>query len=104
LWVIQPRNVKIQFFFKIYCGLYNPQCITDCTTRNVLRVVQHKKFFTLRVVEPAMCFKIFTLWVVDERHFGLFIMSKMEILKNYRDAGSRHGGAGRITLIFSIIH
>jgi len=30
-------------------------------------------------------------------HFGLFIMSKMGILKNYGGAGSRHGGAGRIT-------
>jgi len=30
-------------------------------------------------------------------HFGLFIMSKMEILKNYGGSGSCHGGAGRIT-------
>jgi len=29
-------------------------------------------------------------------------MSKMEILKNYRGAGSRHGGAGRITLNLSV--
>ena len=51
----------------------------------------------MRVVEPAMCFKIFTPWVVDEGYFDLFIMSKMEILKNYGGAGNRHGGTGRIT-------
>ena len=75
-----------QFIFEIFlnCGLYNPQCVS--------------KFFTLQVVEPAMCFKIFTPWVIDEGHFGLFIMSKIGILKNYGGAGSRHGGAGRITL------
>jgi len=73
------RNVKffethcglynLQFIFEIIlnCGLYNPQCVS--------------KFFTLRVVEPVMCFKIFTLWIVDKRHFDLFIISKMEILE-----------------------
>jgi len=44
-----------------------------------------------------MCFKIFILWIVDEGYFSLFIISKMRILKNYGGAGSRHGGAGRIT-------
>jgi len=52
----------------------------------------------MRVIEPPMYFKIFTPRIVDEGHFGLFIMSKMGILKNYGGAGSRHGGAGRITL------
>jgi len=52
----------------------------------------------LWVPQPTMCFKIFTLWVIDEGHFGLFIMSKMGILKNYGGIGSSHRGAGRITL------
>jgi len=29
---------------------------------------------------------------IDEEHFGLFIIFKMEILKNYESAGSRHEG------------
>jgi len=29
-------------------------------------------------------------------------MSKMEIFEKYGSAGSRHGGAGRITLIFGV--
>jgi len=31
-------------------------------------------------------------------------MSKMGILKNYGGAGSRHGGAGRITLGLDLSH
>jgi len=66
----------------MYCGLYNSQYknfkkrITGSTTRNV------KNFYTMDC---------------RQRHFGLFIMSKMGILKNYGDAGSRQGGARRIT-------
>jgi len=61
-----------------------------------MRVVEPSQ--CMRVIEPPMYFKIFTPRIVDEGHFGLFIMSKMGILKNYGGAGSRHGGAGRITL------
>jgi len=84
------RLYNPQFFFEIVlnCGLYNPQCVS--------------KIFTLRVVKPVMCFKIFTLWVVDKGYFGFFIMFKMKILKNYGVAGTRHGGAGRITRTFII--
>jgi len=77
--------------------------IAGYTTRNTFKknFVTRNVFincFVLRVVQPAICYGVVVItWVVDEGHFGLFIMSKMGILKNYGSAGSRHGGAGRIT-------
>jgi len=78
------RTVKIQNFFKMYYRLYNPQCtnfkkrIAGSTTRNVFQ-----KFYTMSC---------------RQGYFGLFIMSKIRILKNYEGVGSRHGSARTILL------